>query len=65
MKFLVGDTGLIGSVLQQSANFDATFNSRNIHELTEIATMPGQQYSLLCRCFDESLGDKSDSYFHY
>ena len=50
MKVLVGDTGLIGSVLQQSANFDATFNSRNIHELTEIANMPGQVDELYLAC---------------
>lgn len=33
MKVLVGDTGLVGSVLQQSTRFDATFNSSNIHQL--------------------------------
>lgn len=50
MKVLVGDTGLIGSVLQQSTNFDATFNSRNIHELPEIANMPGQVDELYLAC---------------
>ena len=50
MKVLVGDTGLIGSVLQQSANFDATFNSSNIHELPEIANMPGQVDELYLAC---------------
>ena len=50
MKVLVGDTGLIGSVLQQSTNFDATFNSGNIHELPEIANMPGQVDELYLAC---------------
>lgn len=50
MKVLVGDTGLIGSVLRQSTNFDATFNSKNIHELPEIANMPGQVDELYLAC---------------
>lgn len=50
MKVLVGDTGLIGSVLQQSTNFDVTFNSSNIHELPGIANMPGQVDELYLAC---------------
>lgn len=50
MKILVGDTGLVGSVLQQSTNFDATFNSKNIHELPKIANMPGQVDELYLAC---------------
>jgi hypothetical protein len=50
MKVLVGDTGLIGRVLQQSTNFDATFNSSNIHELPNIANMPGQVDELYLAC---------------
>lgn len=50
MKVLVGDTGLVGSVLQQSTNFDATFNSRNIHKLPEIANTPGQVDELYLAC---------------
>jgi hypothetical protein len=50
MKVLVGDTGLVGSVLRQSTNFDATFNSSNIHELPDIANMPGQVDELYLAC---------------
>jgi hypothetical protein len=50
MKVLVGDTGLVGSVLRQSVNFDATFNSTNIHELPIIASMPGRVEELYLAC---------------
>lgn len=50
MRVLVGDTGLVGSVLRQSVNFDATFNSTNIHELPTIASVPGQVDELYLAC---------------
>jgi hypothetical protein len=50
MKVLVGDTGLVGSVLRQSVNFDATFNSSNIHKLPDIASRPGQVDELYLAC---------------
>jgi hypothetical protein len=36
MRVLLGDTGLVGSVLQQSTRFDATFNSSNLRQLLEL-----------------------------
>lgn len=33
MKVLIGDTGLVGGVLQEQTRFDATFNSSNIEDL--------------------------------
>ena len=44
MKVLVGDTGLVGSVLQQSTRFDATFNSSNVRQLLELPEPIGEIY---------------------
>jgi hypothetical protein len=35
MNILVGDTGLVGSTLKESINFDFTFNSKNIDKFNE------------------------------
>jgi len=35
MNILVGDTGLVGSTLKDSINFDFTFNSKNIDKFNE------------------------------
>jgi hypothetical protein len=44
MKVLVGDTGLVGNVLQQSTRFDATFNSSNIRQLPSLSSRIDELY---------------------
>lgn len=36
MKIIVGDTGLVGTTLCESINFDLKFNSKNLHNFTSI-----------------------------
>ena len=35
MKILVGDTGLIGTTLKESLNFDFLFNTKNMLEFID------------------------------
>ena len=47
MKLIVGSTGLVGKSLIEQENFDFKFNTKNIHEINQIAT-DGDELLLTC-----------------
>lgn len=48
MKLLIGNTGLIGTVLKEDIKFDFEFNSKNINELTNLELDPNHTDLYLC-----------------
>jgi nucleoside-diphosphate-sugar epimerase len=48
MKILIGNTGLIGTTLTKTTEFDLTFNSKNINKFNELVTKDGHEIYLSC-----------------
>jgi len=48
MKLIIGDTGLIGTTLQESIKFDYKFNSSNLEELLNLEVNPNSTDLYLC-----------------
>jgi len=48
MKILIGHTGLIGTTLTESIEFDLTFNSKNIKNFNELVNEDGHELYLSC-----------------
>lgn len=48
MKVLIGDSGLIGSTLKESINFDLTFNSKNISDFSKMVPQKDCELYLSC-----------------
>lgn len=44
MKIIIGDTGLVGTTLCESINFDLKFNSKNLNTFTSIVDDGGELY---------------------
>jgi len=48
MRILVGHTGLIGTTLTETVEFDLTFNSKNINKFNQLVTEDGHELYLSC-----------------